>query len=71
MRIAATAAALGMHVRVGMEDSLWGGKGVLATGNAVQVRKVRQLLDALDVAVATPAEAREMLQTKGRERVAF
>lgn len=71
MRIAATAASLGMHVRVGMEDSLWGGRGVLATGNVVQVRKVRQLLEALDVPVATPTEAREMLQTKGMDRVGF
>lgn len=71
MRIAATAASLGMHVRVGLEDSLWSGRGVLAAGNAVQVRRVRQLLDALDVPVATPADAREMLQTKGRDRVAF
>lgn len=71
MRIAATAASLGMHVRVGMEDSLWGGRQEFATGNAVQVRKVRQLLHALDIEVATPTEARMMLQTKGRENVAF
>jgi uncharacterized protein (DUF849 family) len=44
---------------------------VLATGNVVQVRKVRQLLEALDVPVATPTEAREMLQTKGMDRVGF
>ncbi|MBV8601782.1 MAG: 3-keto-5-aminohexanoate cleavage protein [Candidatus Eremiobacteraeota bacterium] len=71
MTVAAGAASLGMHVRVGLEDSTFIGRGQLATGNAQQVRKVRQILDALSLEPATPAEAREMLKTKGSDKTAF
>jgi uncharacterized protein (DUF849 family) len=71
MPIAATAAAQGGNVRVGLEDSLWDGPGQLATSNAVQVRRVRQILQGLGLAVATPDEARAMLKLKGREAVGF
>ena len=71
MRIAAQAAALGGNVRVGLEDSIWAGKGELATSNAVQVTKVRQIIEGLGLSVATPAEAREILSLKGGDRVAF
>ncbi|PMR73275.1 3-keto-5-aminohexanoate cleavage protein [Billgrantia endophytica] len=71
MRIAAQAAAMGGHVRVGLEDSLWLGPGQLADSNASQVRKVRTILEGLSYAVATPDEARETLQLKGADRVGF
>ena len=67
----AQAATLGGNVRVGLEDSLWAGRGELATSNAVQVRKVRNIIENLGLEVATPDEAREMLQLKGGDQVAF
>ncbi len=71
MGIAATAAAQGGNVRVGLEDSLWDGPGQLARSNADQVKRVRGILENLGLAVATPAEARAMLRLKGRGEVAF
>jgi uncharacterized protein (DUF849 family) len=65
------AAVMGANVRVGLEDSLYLGRGQLATSNAEQVRKIRRLLEELGHEIATPAEAREMLRLKGAERVAF
>ena len=70
-RVAAQAATLGGNVRVGLEDSLWAGRGELATSNAIQVRKVRNIIENLGLEVATPEEAREMLQLKGGDQVAF
>jgi uncharacterized protein (DUF849 family) len=70
-RVAAQAATLGGNVRVGLEDSLWAGRGELAISNAVQVRKVRNIIENLGLEVATPDEAREMLQLKGGDQVAF
>ena len=71
MRIAAQAAAMGGHVRVGLEDSLWLSPGKLAESNASQVSKVREILEGLSFEVATPDEAREMLQLKGADKVGF
>lgn len=71
MPIAAMAAAMGGNVRVGLEDSLWDGPGRLAESNAVQVRRVRQILEGLGLEVATPAEARAILALKGGDRVGF
>ena len=62
---------LGGHARVGLEDSLFIGKGELASSNAQQVARIRQIVEALGREVATPAEAREMLKLKGGDRVAF
>ena len=70
-RIAAQSAALGGNVRVGLEDSLWAGPGELATSNAVQVKKVRQIIEGLSLTVASPDEAREILSLKGGDQVAF
>jgi uncharacterized protein (DUF849 family) len=70
-RVATQAATLGGNVRVGLEDSLWAGKGELATSNAVQVRKVKSIIENLGLDVATPDEAREMLQLKGGDQVNF
>ena len=71
MKVAAMAAAMGAHVRVGLEDSLWAGKGRLAESNAEQVRQVRQIIEGLGLEIATPAEARAILDLKGGDRVAF
>jgi len=71
MRVVAVAAILGMHVRVGLEDSLGTERHVLSAGNAEQVMRARQILDALSIRLATPDEARRMLETKGADRVRF
>ena len=71
MPIAAMAAAMGGNVRVGLEDSLWLGRGQYAQSNAAHVRKVREILDGLGLEIATPAEARQILQLKGGDMVAF
>ena len=71
LAIAAQSAAMGGHVRVGLEDSLWAGKGKLAESNAEQVRLARQIIEGLGRTVATPDEAREILQLKGGDKVAF
>lgn len=70
-RIATQAAALGGNVRVGLEDSLWAGRGELATSNAIQVSKMRTILEGLGLQIATPDEAREILDLKGGDQVAF
>ena len=71
MNIAAMAAAMGGNVRVGIEDSIWIGPGQYAKSNADQVIRVRQIIEGLGLAVATPDEAREMLQLKGSDKVGF
>jgi uncharacterized protein (DUF849 family) len=71
MQIAAQAAVMGGNVRVGLEDSLWIGRGQLARSNADQVTKARRILEELGLAVATPNEAREMLKLKGGRNVGF
>ena len=71
LAIAATAAAIGGNVRVGLEDSLWIGPGQLARTNADQVTKVRQIIEGLGKEIATPDEAREILQLKGADKVGF
>ncbi|MBS9722171.1 3-keto-5-aminohexanoate cleavage protein [Tianweitania sp. BSSL-BM11] len=71
MRIAAQAMAIGGNVRVGLEDSLWIGPGQLAKTNAEQVTKIRGVIEGLGLSIATPDEAREILQLKGADRVAF
>jgi uncharacterized protein (DUF849 family) len=71
MPIAATAAAMGGNVRVGLEDSLWDGPGTLAETNAAQVRRVRSILEGLSLTIATPDEARAILSLKGAQNVAF
>ena len=69
--IAAQSVALGGHVRVGLEDSLWIGPGQLAETNAQQVRAARQIIEGLGLQIATADEAREMLQLKGADKVDF
>ncbi|MYH58632.1 MAG: 3-keto-5-aminohexanoate cleavage protein [Boseongicola sp. SB0675_bin_26] len=71
MNMATQAALLGGNLRVGLEDSLYIGKGELAVSNAQQVEKVRTIVEALGLDVATPDEARERLGLKGGDKVAF
>ncbi|HSU62377.1 MAG TPA: 3-keto-5-aminohexanoate cleavage protein [Burkholderiales bacterium] len=71
MFIAAMSAVMGGNVRVGLEDSLWLGRGQLAESNAAQVSKARRILEELGLAIASPADAREMLKLKGARNVAF
>jgi uncharacterized protein (DUF849 family) len=71
MQVAAMSAVMGGNVRVGLEDSLWLGRGTLAKSNAEQVAKIRRILEELGLAVATPDDARAMLKLKGARNVAF
>ena len=71
MPFAAMSAAMGGHVRVGLEDSLTIGRGELATSNAQQVAKVRRIVEELGRTPATPAEARAMLGLKGADATAI
>lgn len=64
-------ALLGGNVRVGLEDSLYIGRGELAKSNADQVTKIRGIIEALGLDIATPDEARQMLDLKGADAVAF
>jgi len=68
---AVQSAIMGGHVRVGLEDSLWGGPGRLATSNAEQVSRIRRILEELGLEIATPDEARRILKLKGADRVGF
>jgi len=58
-------------VRVGLEDSLYLGRGKMAESNADQVKKIRRILEELSLTVASADEARKMLQLKGANAVAF
>ncbi|WP_300062876.1 3-keto-5-aminohexanoate cleavage protein [uncultured Roseobacter sp.] len=68
MRVAATVAAAGGHMRVGLEDSLWAGPGRLAVSNAEQVEQAKALLSGLGLRAATSAEAAEILDLAPREK---
>ncbi len=71
MAMAEKSAAMGGHVRVGLEDNLYISKGVLARSNAEQVETVRALVEGLGRTVATPDEARDLLGLKGVGAVGF
>jgi uncharacterized protein (DUF849 family) len=71
MVVASLVASLGGNVRVGLEDSLWIGKGRLATSNAEQVTQAKNIIEGLGLQVATPDEARKMLALKGADQVSF
>jgi uncharacterized protein (DUF849 family) len=66
MPVANQSLLMGGNVRVGLEDSLWDGPGRLAKSSAQQVQRVRTLIEALSLEVATPNEARVMLRLRGR-----
>lgn len=71
MSIVAMAASIGGNVRVGLEDSLWAGRGTLAESNAQQVLLARQIIEGLGLEVASADEARAILDLKGGDRVNF
>ena len=71
MKVAAQAAAMGGHVRVGLEDNLWLDKGALAPSNSAQVIRVRQIIEGLGFEVASSNEARAILNLKGGDQVGF
>jgi uncharacterized protein (DUF849 family) len=71
MPLVSMGAIMGGHVRVGLEDSLYLGKGQLAKSNAEQVARIRRILSELSLDVATPDEARAMLDLKGQANVGF
>ncbi|APX10771.1 3-keto-5-aminohexanoate cleavage protein [Tateyamaria omphalii] len=71
MPLATTASQMGGNVRVGLEDSLFISRGKLAESNAQQVTKIRRIIEDLGHEIATPDEAREILDLKGGDKVAF
>ncbi len=71
MYIATQSAVMGGNVRVGLEDSVWLGKGQLAKTNADQVAKIRRILEELGLEIATPDDARQILKLKGKNNVNF
>ena len=68
MSIVAMAASMGGNVRVGLEDSLWAGPGRLAETNAEQVATAKAIVEGMGLSVATPDEARQILDLKGGDR---
>jgi uncharacterized protein (DUF849 family) len=71
MGLCTVGAVMGANVRVGLEDSLYLGKGTLARSNSEQVTRIRKILELLSMEIATPDEARAMLQLKGADQVEF
>jgi uncharacterized protein (DUF849 family) len=69
MAFTTMAGIMGGNVRVGLEDSLYIGRGKMASSNAEQVAKIRRILEELSLEIATPAEARAMMHLKGADRV--
>jgi uncharacterized protein (DUF849 family) len=71
MAFTTMAGIMGGNVRVGLEDSLYIGRGQFAKSNAEQVAKIRRILEELSLEIASPAEARAILKLKGGDRVGF
>jgi uncharacterized protein (DUF849 family) len=67
----AVALAMGGHVRVGLEDSLYAGYGRLARNSAEQVTRIVNIAREMSIQPATPDEAREMLGLKGIDKVNY
>jgi len=66
-----TALTMGGNVRVGLEDSLYAGKGVMAKSSADQVEKIVRIAKELSIDIATPDEARQILGLKGLDKVNY
>ena len=71
MPFATQSVMMGGNVLVGLEDSLFIGRGKLASSNAEQVTKIRRIIEELGYEIATPNEAREMLALKGGDLIGF
>jgi uncharacterized protein (DUF849 family) len=68
LKVTTAALTLGGNVRVGLEDSLYAGKGVMAKSSAEQVEKIKQVAEILSIEIATPDEARQILGLKGMDK---
>jgi uncharacterized protein (DUF849 family) len=62
---------MGGNARVGMEDSLWLSKGVMAKSNADLVEKIVRIAREFGIEPMTSVEARKRLGLKGLDKVAF
>ena len=62
---------MGGNVRVGLEDSLFVGKRVLAKNSAEQVERIVRIARELSIDIATPDEARQILGLKGLDKVNY
>lgn len=71
MNTVTAGAIMGSHVRVGLEDSLYIGKGALAQSSAHQVEKISRIMTDLSIDVASPDETRGMLELKGKANVKY
>ena len=71
MNFTTQSAMLGGSVRVGLEDSLYIAKGKHAESNAQQVEKIRRICEDLSLEIASPDEARQILDLKGGDMVKF
>ncbi len=60
------ATAMGCHIRVGMEDNVFYRRNELLENNAQLVERAVRIAEELQRPAATPAEAREILATRGR-----
>ncbi len=69
--ICTMALTMGGNVRVGMEDNLYAGKGIMAKSNAEQVEKIVRIAKELSIDIASPDEARQMLGLKGLDKVNY
>ncbi len=71
MNLVTMGAIMGGNVRVGLEDSVYLGKGELAPTNAALVEKIVRILRELSLEPATADEARSLLELKGATNVGF
>lgn len=62
--MAAITIASGGHVRIGFEDNLYIKEGILANSNAVMVEKVAHIASVLGRTIASPTQARKILNIK-------
>lgn len=70
--ITSTAIAMGaQNVRVGLEDSIYAGKGVMAKASAEQVTMIKNVAKEMGLTPASPDEARQILGLKGLDKVNF
>ena len=71
MRMCTTALLMGGNARVGLEDSLYIGKGKLAESNAQQVEQIVKIARNLSIEPASSGEARKILGLKGLDKVRY
>lgn len=61
------ASIMGGHIRVGLEDNIRVLKGKMAEGSWEQVEVAKRIVELADREVATPEEARKILNLKNRK----